>query len=298
MRDFISILIPVYFSEKSLNLLYDRLINVMDSIDVDYEIVMVNDGSTDDSWKIISELSEKDKRVVGVNLMRNSGQHTALLCGMNYCKGDYVVTIDDDLQNPPEEIKRMYEYIKSKPALDVLIGVPDEPQKSIVKNLGSILLNRMVSHILGKPKDLKMASFRIMRKVLVENLCKNKTKTPAIGAMLFKYTKSIENIVVQHDPRFYGKSGYSFKASVKLFSNYIINFSRLPLRWMISVGFSTAVIGFVLILYYLFRYFIGSVTVPGWTTMVVLLLILGGLILSSLGIIGEYIYSILDRSSP
>ena len=162
--------------------------------------------------------------------------------------------------------------------------------------MGSNILNSLISKLLKKPKSLRMGSFRIIRKRVVDVLKTNNTKTPALGAMLFKYTISIKNITVINEKREFGKSGYTIKRSFKLFLNYIINYSRLPLKFMSYIGFVSSFIGFALAVVYLIKYLSGSITIPGWTTLVILVLILGGLILLSLGIIGEYLSS--PRSYP
>ncbi len=296
MSEKISVVIPVFNGEKSLESLNDRLINIFDQYGHSYEIIFINDGSEDNSWQKLKKIkSIAGENIVIINLMRNFGQHNALLCGFNNCHGDLVITMDDDLQHPPEELPILLDHIKRFPEIDVVIGVPEDPKKSFIKRIGSIILNIMISKALGKPKDIKTSPLRVIRKRVVENLKHNGSKTPAIGAMLFKYTKSIENVLIKNDKRQYGKSGYSLRGSVRLFLNYILNYSNLPFKYMSFLGFITSFSGFVLAIWYLFRYIIGAITIPGWTILVILVLILGGLILLSLGIIGEYLFRVIGE---
>jgi glycosyltransferase involved in cell wall biosynthesis len=180
----ISVIVPCYRSEKSLDELVNRLSDTLK--DDLLEIILINDSSPDNTWKKITELAQTYSFVRGINLMRNFGQHSAIFCGFNHTSGDYVITIDDDLQNPPEEIIRMIEELEKDISLDIVLGVPKEPKKSFIKKIGSSYLNHLTSKILDKPKDLKMSSFRAIRKGLVDELKTNETTNPAIGSILFK----------------------------------------------------------------------------------------------------------------
>lgn len=289
----ISIVVPCYNSQDSLMELVDRLQRTLKKSW--YELILINDASPDNTWEVIELLSSKYQEVKGINLMKNFGQHAALLCGLNHVNGEFIVTIDDDLQNPPEEIIRMIEELEKNPLIDVVIGVPKEAKKSLVKKIGSNCLNRLTSIILDKPKDLKMSSFRVMRKRLVDEIKSNGTTNPAFGSLLLNYTRNIINLEVQHDERKYGASGYSLGKSIKLFLNNVLNYSTLPLRIVSNIGITASFIGLIMAIYYLFKYFMGHITVPGWTTLIVIVLFFSGLILFALGIIGEYLIRIISE---
>lgn len=289
----ISIIIPCYNSEKSLTDLVSQLKNELKDFTI--EIILINDASLDNTWSVIQKLQKKHKEVRGINLMKNFGQHSAIICGLNYTSGDYVITMDDDLQNPPEEILRMLEVLKQEEEIDAVIGIPKEPKKSFIKKIGSNLLNNLSSRILNKPKNLKMASFRAMRKTLVDEIKTNQTTNPAFGSLLLNYTRNIKNIEVKHDERKYGSSGYSLRKSIKLFLNNVLNYSTLPLRVVSNIGIASSITGFGLAIFYLVKYLIGKIAVPGWTSLIVIVLIFFGLILFALGIIGEYLIRIMSE---
>lgn len=291
MENKISVIVPCYNSEKTLVELVDRVISVLKG-DL-LEIILINDASEDTTWSIIQEIAKSQKKVRGINLMKNFGQHSALFCGLNHISGEVVITMDDDLQNPPEEIIKMMDLLGSDENIDAVIGVPGIVKQSIIKRMGSNFLNYISSKILNKPKDLKISSFRALRKNLVDEIKSNQTTNPAFGSLLLNYTRNIKNIEVRQDKRKFGNSGYSLSKSIKLFLNTVLNYSTLPLKIVSNIGIISSVVGFGLAIFYLIKYLIGNITVPGWTTIIVLLLIFFGLILFSLGIIGEYLIRII-----
>jgi glycosyltransferase involved in cell wall biosynthesis len=291
MKNRISVIIPCYNSEKTLVELVKQIISVLNNNLL--EIILINDASQDNTWFVIQEIVKSQNRVKGINLMKNFGQHSALLCGLNYADGGIVVTMDDDLQNPPEEIIKLINLLESDDTIDAVIGIPKKAKQSFFKRLGSSFLNHAISKILNKPKDLKVSSFRALRRNLVDEMKTNQTTNPAFSSLLLNYTRNVKNVVVQHNKRQFGNSGYGIGKSVKLFLNAVLNYSTLPLKIVSNIGIISSVAGFGLAIFYLIKYFIGNITVPGWTTIIVLLLFFFGLILFSLGIIGEYLIRII-----
>lgn len=293
MKKKISVVIPCFNSEKMLVELVRRISSALnDSL---LEIILINDASQDNTWSVILELTNLTNKVKGINLMKNFGQHSALLCGLNYTSGEVIITMDDDLQNPPEEIHKMINLLESDDNLDAVIGIPKKARQSFIKRLGSNYLNHINSKIFNKPKNLKMSSFRALRRNLVDEIKTNQTTNPALGSMIWNYTRNVRNIEVQHDNRRYGNSGYSMQKSVRLFLNNVLNNSTLPLKIVSNIGILASVIGFGLAIFYLLKYFVGNISVPGWTTIIVLLLFFFGLILFSIGIIGEYLIRIITE---
>ena len=289
----ISVVVPCYNSENSLTTLVEQLTeNLGDKL---LEIIFINDASPDNTWQVILDLCKKYPLVKGINLMKNFGQHSAIICGLNYVSGDVVVTMDDDLQNPPSEIIKLVEELKHSPEIDAVIGVPKEPKKSLLKKMGSNYLNYISSKVLNKPKNLRMASFRALRRSLVDEIKTNSTTNPAFGSLLLNYTRNIKNIEVKHDERVFGNSGYSLRKSIKLFLNNVLNYSTLPLRLVSNIGIASSITGFALAIFYLYKYFVGQISVPGWTSLIVIVLIFSGLILFALGIIGEYLIRIISE---
>ena len=289
----ISIVIPCYNSKNSLPELVKRLKSTLQTSLL--EIIFINDGSSDDTWNVIQKLQDEYTEVKGLNLMKNFGQHSALFCGINHASGDVVVTMDDDLQNPPEEILPMLNKLEEDSEIDVVIGVPKEPRKSLVRKLGSNYLNYITSKILDKPAALRMASFRVMRRRLVDEIKTNQTANPAFGSLLLNYTRNIVNIEVKNNERKYGESGYSLRKSIRLFLNNVLNNSTLPLRIASNIGISSSFVGLILAGFFLFKHLTGEIVVPGWTSLIVIMLFFFGLILFSLGVIGEYLIRILTE---
>lgn len=284
----ISVVVPCYNSQKSLDELVERLAAALPALCHSFEVILVNDYSRDGTWGKIRELAVKNPFVKGVDMMKNFGQHSAILCGFNYSTGDYVVTMDDDLQNPPEEIARLLAPM-ADPAIDAVIGAPADPKKSLVRKWGSDMLNVCTSRILGKPLSLKMAAFRVLRRRLVDQVKSNRTVNPALGSLLLSYTRNMVNVTVENRARKYGRSGYTMRKSAALFFNNVLNYSMIPLKVMGWLGSLVSLFSFGLAVYYLIEYFTGHTGVPGWTTLAVLVSFFSGLILISLSILGTYL---------
>lgn len=296
-KDYYSIVIPVYRSSRTLEELCNRLQKVFEeSIQSDFEIILVDDSSPDNSWEIMQSLNKGDERIKIVQLARNFGQHNAIMCGFHIAQGNYVVTMDDDLQHPPEEIPVLIKALDEHPEADVVIGEYISKQHSFIRNLGTKTMNRITSMINGKDPNLKLTSFRLMRAQVVKDMTKISVEKPRIGYLLLKVTNKIINVPVQHDARAYGKSGYTFLRLAKDFFNNIINHSSFPLKLISYIGFLSSVVSFILAFYYLYRYFFIGISVPGWTTLILLVLFYFGILLFSVGLIGEYLIKILTET--
>jgi len=284
-----SIVVPVYNSEKTLELLYKRVTEIFEAkYNGDFELVLVDDCSQDHSAEVMRLLREQDLRVKIIFLAKNFGQHRALLCGFHNCKGEYIITMDDDLQHPPEEIPKLIEYMQAHSDVDVVVGNYLVKKHGIVRNMGTKMTNWFTSKIFHKNKNLHLTSFRLIKRYVVEGICDIQVANPRIGHLLLQVTNRIRNVDVRHDSRLYGKSGYSFGRLVRDFTNNILNNSDLPLAILGRLGFFSFIISILMIIYYIARYFIFGLSVQGFTTIVVLLLALGGLILFGIGLIGRY----------
>lgn len=291
-----SIVIPVFNGEKSIEELYERVKIIFNQIDKKFEIIFVDDNSKDNSFEVLCKLHEKYNNVKIIQLARNFGQHKALLCGMHYINGEYVITMDDDLQHPPEEIPKLINAMDRNPEIDVVIGKYDTKKHNLIRNMGTKLTNWFTSMIFKKDKNLKLTSFRLMKRYIVDALLESQTITPRIGTMLLQVNSRILNINIHHETRKYGRSGYSFNRLVKDFFNNIITNSDWPLRVVGKLGILSCIGSFGLALYYVSRYFIRGISIAGWTTLTVLLLFFSGLILLSLGILGNYMVLILKET--
>lgn len=227
MGDSISVVIPVYNAENSLAELHHRLSKTLQKITEDYEIIMVDDFSVDDSYTQILQLHKKDKKVKAIKLARNFGQQNALICGFNYIKGDYVVTIDDDLQHNPEDIINLYNTIRK--GYQVVYCIPVNREYRIYRKIGSKLTNILFSLITPKKRGIRVSSFRIMTRELVEKIIKNEDSFVYISALILQYTDNIANIYVSHIDRKYGKSNYNFMNLARLFIKLYIYHGNLSL---------------------------------------------------------------------
>ncbi|MBD5517496.1 MAG: glycosyltransferase family 2 protein [Lachnospiraceae bacterium] len=292
-----SVVVPVYNSERSLDELYKRVRDTFEhEVKEEFELVLVDDSSRDNSFSVMENLRRADSRVKIIQLSRNYGQHSALLCGMNYSKGDFIITMDDDLQHPPEEIPKLIKEINEREDLDVVIGAYVSKKHGIIRNLGTYMSNLVTAHVFGNDPNLKLTSFRIMRRFVTENLLQMKVSYPRIGHLLLLVSNRIGNVTVEHDKRQYGKSGYSFKRLVKDFFHNISNNTALPLIFLRNIGLFAFVLSGILGLYYMIRYFVVGISIAGWTTIILVLLFFSGLTLLGLGIVGEYLYRVLEET--
>jgi glycosyltransferase involved in cell wall biosynthesis len=296
----ISVVVPVYNSEKTLNELNGRLRVVLgEQLKKTFEVIFVDDHSTDNSWAILEELQRIDPRVKIIRLIRNFGQHNATICGFRHCSGEYVITMDDDLQHPPEEIPKLINKIED--GNNVVFGVFAHKKHNMFRNLGSGLINYLQNRILGKPKQLYFTSFRVLRRKVVEQIAdKAKSEYCYICADILKYAAQdkIANVRVEHHSRKAGHSNYTIIKLLSLASNLLINYSAIPLRFMICSGFAISAGCLVYALYVLLRVvFEGPIKIVGWASLAFLTTFLFGMMFLFLGILGEYIFRVLRELS-
>jgi undecaprenyl-phosphate 4-deoxy-4-formamido-L-arabinose transferase len=283
----ISVVIPVYRSAATLGELVARLTAVLDRLGRTYEFVLVDDASPDDSWQVLTGLRERyPEHVTLVQLMRNFGQHNALMCGFHYAAGRYVVTLDDDLQNPPEELPRLLRAIEDGQS-DLVYGAPQEKRHHPLRNAGSALVGWFYRLVFGMP--VRISSYRIMRRELVEAILTYSLNYTFIDGLLAWNTQRIAQVPIEHHPRPAGRSGYSVARLLVLALNLFTNFSLLPLQVVSLLGLLAAVGGLSIGAYYLVLSLLGAITVPGYASTITTILILGGLQLMAIGIVGEYL---------
>lgn len=280
----ISIVIPVYNSSSIIEDLHKR---IAQAINVSYEIIFVNDCSKDDSWKKIVSLSKQHRSITGINLRKNSGQDNALLAGIRIAKGNYCVIMDDDLQHNPEDIIHLYNECKK--GFDVCFANFTSKKQTIVKNIGSNTSGKVAEILVSKPKGIYLSPFKIINRSTVSEISKFAGPYPYIDGIILTITQNLTQVDVEHQARLSGKSTYTFSKSVSVFMKLFTGFSVLPLRLATITGCIATLVGFILLLNYFYDYFIAKNFIEGWTTVVVLIIFFGGLILITLGIIGEYI---------
>lgn len=281
----ISVVVPVYRSEQMLKELVSR---VSDSLqNCDFEIILVDDASGDNSWQQISSLAKENQHVHGIRLGRNSGQHGALLAGVRVAKFEIVVTIDDDLQNPPEEIEKLISELK--PNVDVVYGVSAEIKQSFYRRLGSKFVRKFFSSALGFNSAVTMSSFRAFRTVLRDGFNTQLGPNISLDALLTWSTTRFAVAKVRHDERKIGSSHYTFKKLVRFMIDMTTGYSALPLRLATAIGFTTIGLGFLLLLYVVGRPLLSGGSVPGFPLLASSIIIFSGVQIFLLGVLGEYI---------
>ncbi len=224
MEDTISIVIPVFNSQNSIKELYNRLINSLENNFSSIELIFVDDNSSDNSFIKLKMLYKLDKRVKIIKLLHNFGQQNALMCGFHYAKGDYIVTIDDDLQHLPKDI--MYLFKEMEKGYDIVYGIPTERQQRLYRRIGSYLTDKIFNLITDKSKDIKVSSFRILKRSLLKKVLNDKRSFVYISAIILNLTDNIGNIYIEHEERKHGDSNYNFKKLIKLFLKLYIYYSK------------------------------------------------------------------------
>ena len=292
-----SIVVPVYNSEPMLEELYERIKTVFEqTIHQQFELILVDDGSRDNSFTVMQQLRAKDRRVKIIQMAKNFGQHPAILCGFSYVKGDFVVTMDDDLQHPPEELPKLIDVMNERDDVDVILAKYKGRQHNFIRRLGTRLSVYATSKMLKKDPELEITSFRLMRRFIVDALLETDTYLPQIGNLLVQTSNRIINVPVRHEARAHGKSGYPFTKLVKDLVFDITNHSAFPLILVRNIGLLGFSVSFLLGLFYLIRYFISGSSVQGWTSMILVMLAGFSLTLFSLGVIGMYLMNILHEA--
>ena len=292
-----SVVVPVYNSENTLDELYTRIRDVFEhTVKEEFQLILVDDGSKDHSYEKMKALRAADKRVKIIQMAKNFGQHPALLCGFAYVDGDFVITMDDDLQHPPEELPKMIQTLNERDDVDVIIAKYEGRKHSLIRRIGTRLSVYATSKMLNKDPNLEITSFRLMRRFIVDAILGMNVRLPQIGNLLVSTSNRIINVNVRHDARKYGKSGYSFRRLVKDLFHDIISHSAFPLIIVRNLGIISFVVSLILGIFYLTRYFLYGASVEGWTTLVLLVTAYSGLILLGIGVIGQYLMNILDET--
>jgi len=278
--------------------LYDRLDKVFrEEIGVDFEVVFVDDSSQDDSFEVIMDLRKQHDNIKAVQFSRNYGQHKATICGLEYAEGGFVLTMDDDLQHPPEEIKKLWDYMNAHDETDVVIGTFDSKKHSALRNFGSKLNYFVASSVVKKNKlAFRLTAFRLMRSYVAKAIAQTTASNPRVGYIMRAVTSRIDGVEVHHDERKYGESGYSFFRLVRDFESNLLNNSDFPLRVVGVVGNLCCLLAVGLVIYYLVRYFTNGISMSGFTTTVLLILFFSGVIMFSISIVGKYLIRILTEA--
>jgi len=283
----ISIVSPVYRAEKTIPVLIERLEKSIQKITDDYEIILVEDNGPDNSWEVIQAFAEKKEKIVGIALSRNFGQHYAITAGLDYAKGEWVVVMDCDLQDQPEEIEKLYN--KAQEGFDVVLARRFERKDRFLKRFFSKVFYRSLGYLTGSEQDESVANFGIYHEKVVEAVCSMRESIRYFPTMVkwvgFRTTK----VDVDHDNRLEGESSYNFKRLIHLAMDIILAFSDKPIRLLIKFGLIISVLSVIVAFIYLVKWLTGGVVVLGYTSLIVSVWLLSGVIISTLGIIGLYV---------
>jgi len=290
----ISVVIPVYNSEGSLPELIKRLNDILLTASNHFEVLLVNDCSMDHSWDVICELTRQYDWVRGVNLMRNYGQHNAVLCGIRMAKNEIIVTIDDDLQNPPEEIPKLIDKLAE--GYDVVYGTPQKERHGLWRDLASLVTKMALQSAMGAKTARNASAFRVFRTNVRDAFANYQSPFVVIDVLLTWGTTRFASIPVRHDTRLVGKSNYTFRKLITHALNMMTGFSTVPLQLASVVGFLFTLFGLVVLAYVLGRYIVEGGSVPGFAFLASIIAVFSGAQLFALGIIGEYLARMHQRA--
>ncbi len=285
----ISFVIPCYNSQNTVGKVVAEIDQVfLENKAYSYEIILVNDGSPkDDTYGTICRLADENPRVIAVNLSKNFGQDSALMAGYSQTTGDYIVSLDDDGQNPASEAVKLLAALEE--GYDVAFGRYLVKKHNWFKNLGSRLNDYMACLLLDKPKKLRLCSYFAMNRFVVEQMLLDRNSCPYIWGLILRTTDHITNVTIDHRAREEGTSNFTLRKCFQVWMNGFIAFSVKPLRFSTFVGTGVAILGFLYGIYVVIRQLLYGEPVAGWSSLMTVLLLIGGLILMMLGLVGEYI---------
>lgn len=288
----LSVVSPVYRAELVLEELVERISNSIPSAFNSFEIILVDDFSPDKSWQKIEEISKRNSNVRGFKLSRNFGQHYAITAGLNQVKGDYIVVLDCDLQDQPEEIEKLFN--ESQKGFDIVLARRYERKDSLYKKTVSKLFYKTLSYLTGTKQDATVANFGIYSKQVIDEVVKLEEKIKYFPTMVKWVGFSTAYVNVEHASRSEGKSNYNLKKLLNLALDIILAYSDKPLRLIIKFGLSIALISFIMVIYVLFEKMTGKVSVSGYASLIISIWFLSGCILTTLGVVGLYIGKIFE----
>ncbi len=284
----VSFVIPCYRSEITLPKVVTEIKETMDGIKkYEYEIVLVNDCSPDDTWGTIKKLVGENKNITGINFAKNFGQHSGLMAGLREAKGDYVICLDDDGQTPANEVGKLLEKLDE--GFDAVYASYAKKKHSAFRNFGTFMNEKMTEVMLGKPKELFVSSYFGVKRFVVEDMLRYENSYPYVIGLVLRATKNVTNVEVNHRQREAGTSGYTFSKLLNLWINGFTAFSVKPLRIATSIGAICAAFGFLYGIYTIIKKFVLPDVPLGYSALMTALMFIGGMIMLMLGLIGEYI---------
>ena len=290
----LSVVIPVYGCKKALEELHKRLSNELVKITKDYEIILVNDNCPQNSWEVVEKLCKKDKKVIGINLSRNFGQMKAILAGLDYSTGEYVVVMDCDLQDRPEEIANLYNKLNE--GYDVVFARRKHRKDNFIKKFISKIFYKIYSYATDQPYDETLCNFSISKRKVIDAYCKMRENHRAF-VMYIKWLGFKQAALdVNHDKRFEGKSSYNMKKRIKMATDILFSQSDKILKFIVHFGFVLTGLSFLYIIYIIIHHIITKSVAVGWTSIIVSIFFVGGMLMSVIGIVGLYIGNIFMQT--
>lgn len=284
----ISFVIPCYRSARTIKEVCAKIEKLfLYHKEYDYEIILINDFSPDETLNQIKELCLENQKIIGLNLAKNFGQHSALMAGFHYVSGEIIVCLDDDGQTPPEEAFQLIDKIEE--GYDVVYAKYLQKKHSGFRNWGSRLNTKMTEYLLEKPKELYLSSYFAARRFVIDAMLKYDNSYPYLIGLVLRTTRNITNVIITHKERIDGVSGYTLKKLLSLWVNGFTAFSVKPLRMATVMGMICSVVGVICCVWTIFHKLLNAQVPIGWSSTMAVILVVGGLILFVLGIIGEYI---------
>jgi glycosyltransferase involved in cell wall biosynthesis len=290
----LSVVVPVYRAQETLRELHRRLTAVLEESPEPFEIILVDDRSDDASWSVIEDLAEQDPRVRGLRLGRNFGQHSALLCGIRAASYPVTITLDDDCQNPPEEIPTLLAQLDE--AHDVVYGAPDQEQHGVLRDQTSLLTKIALRNLMGAETARYVSAFRALRTDLRDAFADYSNPFVSIDVLLTYGTNRFTHVMVRQDPRLAGTSNYTLRKLAAHAINMITGFTTLPLRLASLAGLAFSLFGALMLVYVLAMFLINGGVVQGFAFLASAIAIFSGVQLFALGIVGEYLGRIHERT--
>lgn len=283
----VSIVVPAYRSAECLAELAKQVGQQVGSFTKDFELVLVNDCSPDETWQVISFLAEKYEFVVGINLRKNVGQDNAIMAGLHHAKGDVIIIMDDDLQHDPADVAPLCQTIDR--GFDVVYANFDVKKQAVWKNLGSWFNGKVAEVVLGKPPEIYMSPYKAIRKEVVQEIIKYDGPFSYVDGILFSITSNIGQIDATHHDRFAGESNYNLIKSIQVWLKLVTSFSVFPLRIATFAGLIISVFSFLMAAFFVIQFLVLEQMPEGWPSLIVTVLFLGGIQLIGIGAVGEYI---------
>ena len=290
----ISIVSPVYRAEKILPILVSEINLVMERIGEDYEIILVDDRSPDNSWEVMKVLSSQNPKIKSIRLSRNFGQHSAIFAGLTKTKGDWVVVMDCDMQDQPKEIAKLYK--KALEGYDIVLGQRENRKDKFLKKLSSKLFYKVFNYLSGGQFNNEIGNFGIYKKKVIDSILNINDYIKFFPLFINWVGFKSTSIPIEHSSREEGKSSYSISRLLKLAFNVIISFSDKPLRLFINFGLGISILSFILGIYYLYLAVTHRITQPGFSSLILSIWFLSGIIISCIGIVGVYLGKTFDQA--